>query len=171
MATTATATATTTHERTLLLSRVSEVEVAMRMAEIVSLRSTCDRLNVGAVIANRGRIISSGYNGNVSGMRHCNHAMIDVAFPGGPGCQSAVHAEANAIVWAARNGVATGGTALFTTHQPCIDCAKLIINAGIMQVYFKEYYRLREGLDLLIASNWVEVFQVNEAYSSYQVVR
>lgn len=89
--------------------------------------------------------------------------------PSNAACTTAVHAEANAIVWAARNGVATGGTALFTTHQPCIDCAKLIINAGIMQVWYKNPYRLREGLELLINSNWVEVFLVHGDYSFHQV--
>ena len=140
----------------------------MQMAEIVAQRSTCDRLNVGAIIIKDGRVISTGYNGNVSGMPHCQHRMLDV--PGIP-CTTAVHAEANAIVWAARHGVATEGTMLFTTHQPCLDCAKLIINAGIIRVFFKNEYRLREGLEMLLKIDEMYVFRLNEDYSSYQMTR
>lgn len=136
----------------------------MRMAEVAALRSTCERLNVGAIISREGRVLSTGYNGNIAGQAHCNH-IVD-----GP-CTTAVHAEANAIVWAARMGVATEGTELFTTHQPCLDCAKLIVNAGIYRVYFQNLYRLRDGLELLLRVDLLEVFVVREDYSLYQVTR
>lgn len=139
----------------------------MRMAETVALRSTCDRLNVGCVIARDSRVISTGYNGNVSGQVHCKHMLQNK--PDSP-CTTAVHAEANAIVFAARHGVAVHENELWTTHQPCLDCAKLIINAGIWRVHFKNPYRLREGLELLLDVGLM-VFQVHEDYSTHQVTR
>lgn len=140
------------------------------MADItkaIALRSTCDRLNVGCAIVRDARVISTGYNGNVSGASHCTHMLQNK--PDSP-CDSAVHAEANALVFAARHGVATLYADLWTTHQPCLSCAKLIINAGIRRVWYINEYRLREGVELLLSSG-VEVFQVREDYSSYQVTR
>lgn len=149
------------------MNRPTDIETLMSMAEVVSRRSTCDRLHVGAVIVRNGRVISTGYNGNVSGAAHCRHSENPTSV-----CTTAVHAEANAIVFAARHGVATQTAELFTTHQPCEACAKLIVNAGIMQVYFMHPYRLREGLDLLLSVGWLEVYRVNpEDYSLYQVTR
>lgn len=143
--------------------RASRIEMLMSIAETIALRSTCDRLNVGAIITRDSRVVSTGYNGNVAGALHCRH--ID-----GSPCTSAVHAEANAIVFSARHGVGTEGAELFTTHQPCEGCAKLIVNSGLTRVFFKHEYRLREGLDLLIKSS-VEVYRVHEDYSTHQVVR
>jgi len=143
----------------------------MGVANSIAQRSTCSRLNVGAVITRNGRILSSGYNGAPSGMEHCNHMCTcsdvtrvalaanydDVTHEVGclslPDACVAVHAEANAIVWAARTGVATEGADLFTTDMPCIDCAQLIINAGIVRVVYGRDYRLRDGLQLLTAAN------------------
>lgn len=138
----------------------------MGIARMVSLRGTCDRLHVGAAIARDSRVISTGYNGNVSGATHCRH----FEHLGEEGCETAVHAESNAIVFAARHGVAVEGAELWTTHQPCIHCAKLIINSGIFRVWFEHDYRLREGLELLIVSG-IEVFRVREDYSTFQVTR
>ena len=139
----------------------------MGIAEQLAERGTCDRLSVGALIARDSRIISTGYNGNVSGMVHCHHP--EKSQP----CTTAVHAEANAIVFAARHGVAVEGTELFTTHLPCLACAKLIVNAGIRRVTFKNDYRLREGIELLIVAG-VEVFRVipeSVDYARFQVTR
>lgn len=142
----------------------------MSIASVVAQRSTCDRLHVGAVIVRDGRIMASGYNGNVSGAPHCEHEVTEIYdfdsyIKAGPplrkqvsGCTSTVHAEANAILHAARHGVATEGADLWTTHQPCEGCAKLIINSGIKRVMFNHPYRLPEGLNLLIQSG-VVVFE------------
>jgi len=145
--------------------RPDRAEMMMGIARAVSLRGTCDRLWVGAAIARDSRVISTGYNGNVSGQPHCRHELGV-----GGGCQTAVHAEANAIVFAARHGVAVEGAELWTTHQPCESCAKLIINSGIVKVFYEKPYRLREGLEMLIRSN-VEVFRIQEDYSAFQVTR
>jgi len=117
----------------------------MDMAIVAAARGTCSRLRVGAIIASNGRALSMGYNGVPTGMQHCNHSMDE----SGVGCPNAVHAEANAIVWAARYGVSTDGCDIFTTHMPCLGCANLIINAGIIRVVYSVDYRDHSGLDLL----------------------
>jgi len=149
--------------------RPDRAEMMMGIARAVSLRGTCDRLWVGAAIARDSRVISTGYNGNVSGQPHCRHWGMDGKLDPET-CTTAVHAEANAIVFAARHGVAVEGAELWTTHQPCESCAKLIINSGIVKVFYEKPYRLREGLEMLIRSN-VEVFRIQEDYSAFQVTR
>lgn len=143
--------------------RIDRHEMMMRMAEVTALRGTCERLQVGAVIARDGRSISTGYNGNVSRVAHCKH---DDDTP----CSTAMHAEANALIYAARNGVATSDAHLYTTHMPCYDCARLIINAGITKVFFSIPYRKREGVELLTNAG-VEVFRLSASYSLIQVTR
>lgn len=143
--------------------RIDRHEMMMKMAEVVSQRGTCSRLYVGCVIARDGRSISTGYNGNVANVAHCVH---NDDRP----CSSAMHAESNAIAYAARNGVATSDAHLYTTHMPCFDCARLIVNAGISKVFFKVPYRKREGTELLIQAG-IEVFKLNEEYSLIQQVR
>lgn len=117
------------------------------MAAVTSARGTCERASVGAVIAQDGRIVSTGYVGSPSGLPHCT----DVGCLPGPsgGCDRTVHAEANAIAFAARYGIATDGATLYCTHSPCRSCAKSIINAGIVRVVYEHEYRLGEGKDLL----------------------
>lgn len=113
----------------------------MMMAEMASRRSTCSRLQVGAVVVQNGNIVGTGYNGAPRGIEHCVH---DVDAP----CRVSVHAEANALIHA------TGYqkywfNSMYITHSPCYDCSKLIINAGVWQVYYRSVYRSHEGLDLL----------------------
>ena len=124
----------------------------MRMAEVTSLRGTCSRLNVGAIIARDNRVVSTGYNGAPAGLHHCQH------FDATPGCPRSVHAEANAIAYAARKGVATEGAEIYVTHQPCIDCAKLVINAGLLAVTWANSYRLQDGVNLLKEAG-IQLFQ------------
>ncbi len=114
----------------------------MDMAKLVAMYSTCKRLHVGAVIVLDKRIISTGYNGAPAGLVHCTH---DDLTP----CDRAVHAEANAIAFAAKHGIATNHAVLYSTHLPCISCAQLIINAGIREVNYGNEYRRKEGKDLL----------------------
>lgn len=119
----------------------------MEMAIIASKRSTCGRKHVGAIIAIEGRPISVGYAGAPSGLPHClEHGCLT-----GPegGCIRTQHAEANAIAFAARKGIATERATLYTTVSPCLACAKLIINAGILEVWYLELYRKMEGIALL----------------------
>lgn len=123
-------------------SRMSREELYMRMTELVSLRSTCLRAKVGALIVKDGRPISMGYNGAAAGLPHCQDCE-------GPNCSVALHAEANAIAFAAKAGVSITGSDLYCTMSPCISCAKMIINSGIARVYYKNEYRVTTGIDLL----------------------
>lgn len=120
-------------------------QMLAEIAAVVSLRSTCSRLNVGAVLSREGRVISLGYNGAPAGVDHCDHTNDRP----GDGCAKAVHAEANAIAFAARYGVATDRSVLHVTHMPCRKCAELIINAGIREVDYEHPYRDPSGIILL----------------------
>lgn len=127
--------------------RPTRDDVCMRIAGLMATRSTCLRAQVGAVITREFRLISSGYNGAPSGLLHCGE---ETCLAGDlHGCENTVHAELNAIVFAARCGIATEGCTLYTTHLPCPACARAIINAGIARVVFSAEYRLSEGMDLL----------------------
>lgn len=126
--------------------RITRDEMLMAIAQIAAKRSTCERAKVGAVIARSGRVISTGYAGAPSGVDHCirDHNCFD-----DQPCTRTIHAEANAIAFAARHGVSSDGASLYCTLSPCIDCAKLIINSGIKEVFYGEAYRKTEGVDLL----------------------
>ncbi|HEV8232552.1 MAG TPA: cytidine/deoxycytidylate deaminase family protein [Thermoanaerobaculia bacterium] len=115
----------------------------MNIARQVSTRSTCPRKKVGAVIARDRTILSTGYNGSIRGLSHCED--VGCVIEDGH-CVSTVHAEANAIIHAARNGVAIAGAELYTTASPCWPCFKLIANSGIRCVYYGEFYRDEKSL-------------------------
>ncbi len=126
------------------MTRPSQLDVLRDIARIVSWRSTCSRAQVGAVIHDaRGVIVSTGYNGAPTGLPHCDHTIIDEP------CRMAVHAEQNAILWAARRGVALEGLHLVCTLAPCYDCAKSIIQVGLTKVVYLQTYRSLDGLSLL----------------------
>jgi len=118
--------------------RVNWNEYFMGIAHQAATRSTCSRKHVGAVIVRDRTILSTGYNGSVRGLAHCE----DVGCQMEDGhCVATVHAEANAIIQAAKNGVAIQGSELYTTASPCWGCFKLIANCGITKIYFGEFYR------------------------------
>jgi len=133
--------------------------------------STCIRLKIAAVIVKDDRIISSGWNGAPSGMIHCNEYFEHVKDTNSEDFKklhaefserNELHAEQNAIAFAARNGINTEGSILFTSVSPCASCAKLIIAAGIKTVYYKvEYDRSNAGLDLLNDCN-IETICIGE---------
>lgn len=132
--------------------RPSRDQMLMEICEVVSKRTTCERRQVGAVIARNGRVLSLGYAGAPSGLPHCSPAVCDASTP----CRRTIHAEQNAIAWAAREGIATDGATLYCTTEPCLECAKVIINAGIRRVVFRDPYRVHEGR-LLLQSVGIEV--------------
>ena len=118
--------------------RVSWEKYFINIAVEVSKRSTCDRKNVGAVIVKNKMILSTGYNGSIRGLPHCDeigHEMVNGH------CVRTTHAEANAIVQAAKNGVKIKGSEIYVTASPCYDCFKLIVNAGILKIFYLEFYR------------------------------
>jgi len=125
--------------------RITRDEMLMEIARIVARRSTCNRAQVGAVVAQDGRIVSTGYAGAPSGLPHCSPETCNTSAP----CTRTVHAEAGAISYAARSGIRLEGATLYCTHCPCIDCAKLIINTGIKRIIYDQAYRKTEGLELL----------------------
>jgi dCMP deaminase len=127
------------------MERITRDQMGMAMAVIASLRSTCKRKQVGAVIVRDGRVLSIGYAGAPSGFPHCSDAVCDLSTP----CERTVHAEANAIAFAAKEGIAVHGASIYTTCSPCINCAKLLINSGIKKVYYLEEYRDTAPLTLL----------------------
>ena len=118
--------------------RVSWEHYFMQIAEQVATRSTCERKFVGAVIVRDKMILSTGYNGSIRGLPHCEEAGHEME---NGHCIRTVHAEANAIVQAARNGVAIENADIYVTASPCYYCFKLIANAGIKRVYYKDFYR------------------------------
>ena len=123
---------------------------------VVEKNSTCARLKVGALLVKDGRIVSTGWNGAVSGSTHCTSIFNKDNFEGHHKFseERELHAEQNAIAYAARNGIATDGAELYVSISPCSNCAKLIIASGIKRVYYKESYdRSSAGLELLFDSN------------------
>ena len=110
----------------------------MNIARQAATRSTCDRKSVGAVIVRDKTILSTGYNGSIRGMPHCDEVGHDLE---NGHCVATIHAEANAIIQAARNGVNISGAEIYTTASPCWNCFKLIANAGIRRIYYGEFYR------------------------------
>ncbi len=103
----------------------------------VSTRSTCLRAQVGAIIVKDKRILTTGYNGAPKGLPHCLDAGCEIV---NGHCVRTLHAEQNAILQAALYGVSLEGGAIYTTHQPCHTCAKMIINAGLVRVVYAGKY-------------------------------
>lgn len=134
------------------IQRPTEQAYMMQIARDVSTRSTCIRNHVGAVLVRKRRILTTGYNGAPSGTAHC----IDIGCPR-KDCPSgtmheicrAVHAEQNAIIQAALHGISTEDASLFCTHQPCMLCAKMLINAGVKEVIYDIPYPDEGGLRML----------------------
>lgn len=115
----------------------------LRMAYIWAENSYCKRRQVGAIIVKDKMIISDGYNGTPSGFENVCEDENDVTKP------YVLHAEANAITKVARSNNSSEGATLYVTSSPCIECAKLIIQAGIKRVVYADSYRLSDGVDLL----------------------
>ena len=141
----------------------------MEIAEKFSTLSTCGRLKVGAVITKNDRIISTGYNGVPSGMQHCCeiHKGIDFSIPENNemhkqfSIQYELHAEQNAIVEAAKNGIALNGSILYTTVEPCDYCRKLIAQSGIKNVFYRyKYDRNNKESDLIAEKLGLTIKQI-----------
>ncbi len=112
----------------------------LKIAETVATRATCDRLHVGAVLARNKVILATGYNGAPRGLKHCDdagHELVDGH------CVRTIHAEANAIVHAAKHGTNIDGATIYLTNSPCYDCFKMIVNAGIKRVVYASFYMSR----------------------------
>jgi dCMP deaminase len=109
----------------------------MQIARTVSTRATCPRASVGCVLARRHRILTTGYNGAPRGVAHCTE--VGCTMVGGH-CLRATHAEANAVVQGALHGVSLEDAIAYCTHQPCVNCSKLLISAGVRRIVYETAY-------------------------------
>lgn len=157
----------------------------IKMAELVAQQSTCCRMQVGAVLVKDNRVISIGFNGAPSGQTHCEDhfaALYKEQFAGQFSTfeeyhasrtfydahgkwsiENELHAEQNAILFAAKNGIATAGSTLYITYSPCVHCAKVIVSAGIERVFYLHLYdRSQDGL-VFLQKNGLECRQLTDA--------
>lgn len=134
------------------MSRKSWNEYFMEITNLVASRSTCDRAFVGCLIVNDdNRIVSSGYNGSISSMPHCDeigHTMRDGH------CIATIHAEINALIYCAKEGISVKNCTAYVTHFPCLNCTKALIQAGIKKIYYQNDYRVDAyAIELLNSNN------------------
>jgi dCMP deaminase len=128
-----------------MATRPSWDEYFMGICEQVAGRSTCTRRHVGAVIVRDRRILATGYNGTPQGIRHCDEVgclreQMGIASGSNHELCRGIHAEQNAVIQAAKYGTPIEGSMLYTSHQPCILCAKILINAGIREIVYRFPY-------------------------------
>ena len=134
----------------------------MRIAREVSGRSTCGRKHVGAVVVRDRTILSTGYNGSIAGMPHCDDAghMIE-----NDHCVATIHAEANAILQAAKNGVMIAGATIYVSASPCWNCFKMLANAGIRRIAYGEFYRDQRVFDV---ANRIDIEMVDLSQADWR---
>ena len=143
------------------MERISWDQYFMSQSHLLALRSTCERLSVGATIVREKRVIAGGYNGSVSGGDHC----IEVGCKVIEGhCVRTIHAEINAILQCAKFGVPTEGAEIYVTHFPCLNCCKTIIQSGISKIYYAEDYRNHPYAIELLEAAGVEYEKVELDY-------
>ncbi len=118
-------------------------EYLMSFAIAASKRGTCDRKLVGAVVVQQNRVITTGYNGSVSGLPHCDDEDHDMVKGH---CVRTIHAEMNALTQAAKFGMAVDGASIYTTASPCWDCFRVLANAGIRLFVYAEDYRGEDSM-------------------------
>lgn len=134
--------------------RITREQMFMSIARVVSLRSTCHRLNVGAIVVVDKNIISMGYNGSPPGQLHCQGNQCPLS---SGGCIKTIHAEANALSRVPKD-LLTVAKEIYITHSPCVNCADLIISNNVKKVFYEVPYRKLDAIDTLLA-NHVLVFQ------------
>ena len=128
------------------MSRISRLELNIKIAHLISQRATCERAHVGCIITQNNRIISSGYNGPILG-----HGCKELGCNLTESCLESTHAEMNAITHASKYGIPLKDAKLYCTHAPCKNCSMAIIQSGISEVYYDKDYH-NHGLELLIKS-------------------
>lgn len=131
------------------MNRPSFDDIYMDLAQKLAERSHCVKIKVGAVLTRDTRIISLGYNGPPAGTHNCDEEWPVEGCPRDRkgGCSLAIHAEANAILYAAKNGVQPEGATLYVTLSPCLSCARIIFTTGIKRVVFLNSYAEYKGID------------------------
>ncbi len=160
--------------------RPSWDEYFLMLAKFVSMRSTCLAFPVGAVIVKNKQVLATGYNGSPSGTAHCTEQGF--CYPELKSCTEskvlpsrAVHAEANAIAQAAKHGIATEGSSIYVTLEPCLNCMKLIISAGITEIYYekpsnKPEEAVRKSFDELVKVKQISM-ENSEMFGNERVFR
>ena len=127
------------------MSRPSWPEYFMTIAKMVAKRSTCLRRHVGSILVKDKRILATGYNGAPAGLKHCAEVGCirqNTSIPSGERhelCRG-LHAEQNAIIQAAYHGISIAGSTLYCTNKPCVICSKMLINAGILKIFYENGY-------------------------------
>jgi dCMP deaminase len=144
---------------TNLENRPNWHEYFLMLAKLTATRSTCLAFPVGAVIVKDRQVLATGYNGSPSGSVHCTAQ--GYCYPGLSSCDAssslpsrAVHAEANAVAQAARHGIATNGAKIYITLEPCISCLKLLISAGIQEIFYETPFN--QGEKALVRDAFVQ---------------
>ena len=132
------------------MSRISKIDYIKGLIELNEKRSTCDRAHVGAIALINGRPLVSGYNGAPSGEPHCSEVGCDIE---NGGCIRTVHAEANLVAMAAREGISLFNTEIYCTYSPCLVCARMLLNCGIHAFFYVKEYRDKRGIELLNRHN------------------
>lgn len=139
-------------------NRKSWKEYFMEITNLVATRSTCDRAFVGCLIVNDdNRIVSTGYNGSVKKNPHCD----DIGHKMREGhCIATIHAEINALLYCAKEGISVNNCSAYVTHFPCLNCTKALIQAGIKKIYYQNDYRVDEYALELLNINGIELERV-----------
>lgn len=141
----------------IVVDRIPWNQYFMAQSMLLSMRSTCSRLSVGATIVRDKRVISGGYNGSVSGDVHC---MDEGCYVVDGHCVRTVHAEANAIIQCSKFGASTEDAHIYITHFPCLQCTKAIIQAGITKLYYLNDYHNHSYAEQLLDQANVNVEKV-----------
>lgn len=140
-----------------MTDRIEWDQYFMAQSALLALRSTCSRLSVGATIVRDKRVIAGGYNGSVSGDVHC---IDDGCFVVDNHCVRTIHAEMNAILQCAKFGIATDGAEIYVTHFPCLQCTKMILQAGIKTIHYWNDYKNDEYAIKLIQTVGATIHRV-----------
>lgn len=140
------------------MRRQSWEDYFMNLAKAVAQRGTCDRAYVGCVLVNKdNRIVSTGYNGSITGNAHCDevgHTMRDGH------CIATIHAEMNALLYCAKEGISVKNSTCYVTHFPCLNCTKSLIQAGISKIYYHQAYRMDPYAIELLKNKQIEFLQI-----------
>jgi dCMP deaminase len=139
----------------------------MKITQIIAQRSNCLGAQVGAIIVKDDRILSTGYNGTPKGYPNCcdvwDHQITPEHYEWSKKYE--IHAEQNAIIWAARKGISIEGSDMYTTMRPCAQCTKLIIGSGIKNIYYNEdyskEYHLNNEMEEFILNNGINIIKVD----------
>lgn len=134
----------------------------MELAGNLAAKSHCVKMKVGAVIAKDTRIVSLGYNGPPAGTHNCDHEWPETGCPRDRkgGCSLALHAEANAILYAAKNQITLEAATLYVTLSPCLPCARIIFTTGIRKVIYRDSYAKYKGIDIEEGNDFLQRFGV-----------